>query len=1721
MSLTELKIHLHFIEPYRIVKVCGKGSGTADDRKRFERGMSFAQWVEWRDKRDEASKVQIWQPRITGSLFRSAVISSAEEILSITGGKWKDKSCCNGDFHLTRERKSHFQFLRKRPTYQWQSSESCNEEEFCPYCFVLGRFSDGKAISGKVSSNEGSIHFKNLFLADRTTFKNNDIKQIATERIVNRVDPKTGKAHDYFKIWEVTDERWWKYSGTIHINKEHSEGEKLLEGSIKFVDKICGALCVIEVKKAISASPSPQPSPTRGEEALEKPDGSPLSEFVKNTASEINTIFESNHSLDKLRTFADAVKAMRLKTLDIVNNLPKGKENKPHFIWDMRVGEKKLSNIFADAITKDEIKNNWPQFCNLLGQDLYEKSKKVSGGIIQRTRMLGDAEYYGEQGKAGAVIRIDSGSRQVKEWIFIGMLKAETPFYFGTDTTGSAQTNFQILLCDDGRYRIPRSALRGILRKDLNFAMNNTGCNTEVGKDRPCECPVCMVMKNITVMDTRSDYKEPPDIRHRIRRNQFSGVVNEGSLFDMEVGPEGIPFPFVMRYRGEVKNPPIELTNAIHMWQNETAFFGGSGSTGKGRFSLKEITVFIWDLSKKEDNNFIALESYLSNCGLRGLIEEKAIHPSIEKDEIDVSVYQGLETIPFPVESLNYRQRWMPVEYCIEIQSPLLPGDPIEALLDKENHDLVVFQKRVWDGTETMKIVSFKGESARGVVRTAFGKINTHKEDNVEKGLFEIEHEDCTCLMCSIFGNEHETGKIRFEDLVPEKSDRKHIDHISLGRFRGEVVQKFDDFPLAGSPNDTIKLNGKFWLRNDLTEDKNALKKLSEAFSDILAGLYPLGSKGGIGYGWIKDIIIKIAELPDELKDSFVLKNPLDNIKPDAAAAKAEQYEFPALEVPPLDNGAKYYPHYFIPPHENVYRDWKDNLKSHHKFDNTLLTGKIQCRLKTITPLIISDAGTEKKDDAFDLQKQFPEHKSFHFFRINDQVMIPGSELRGPVSTVFETLTNSCFRVFEEDRYLSRRMDPDEIEKFKPGRVSIKDGKVSIVKVEHYRLPLYDDEPVTKSIKDKDYLPNNGQNAERNNRVKAANLQIAKIAEKNRTYLKKLMKSDPRKFLDVLAGKVAIKFTTPRENIYAKDVIAELKDNGQEGYIKFTGLNMVNIENKEGEPDSKNYDKNWNIRCLNITLNTPPDNLDKRFRNSLKHSYPRPFLLFTKDEKEYFIPKRCERVFSAPDKNAKQYKVSSTVQRQYRDILEDYKNNFDHIDEKFRTLLENCELRDGTLVYFFPDETNKTVLSITPVRISRKTDSKPLAKRFPFEFDALRPCERTILEDIDDAVFASFSEKQLFRRHTDGLCPACRVFGTTHYKGRVRFGFAMPNSKLTWLMGGDGIGGKHLTLPLQEKPRQTWSMPDDVSEVPGRVFYLHHDGWGKVVDDFEKKITKKTKNNSTEEPLAIDNEFVFDIYFENLEEWELGLLLYSIELENDDMAHKTGKGKALGFGSVKMAVEKILIRKSHSEWEDLSNNKSNWLQKGFDKLKDKKWFDKEWDTIEHINKLRQILRLPADEKSPKAEYPKLKSEDSEVPGYIELNDSKKYPKYTVTWRKYWLTTPFTPWYPYQEIPSENQDGTEKSDVDESKQGREKADPDTQKRETKRSESPGVERFSGKVKWFNEKKGFGFITMETGDDIFVHFSEVKNNIQLIEGKSVKFTKGTNNKGACACNVELAG
>lgn len=68
----------------------------------------------------------------------------------------------------------------------------------------------------------------------------------------------------------------------------------------------------------------------------------------------------------------------------------------------------------------------------------------------------------------------------------------------------------------------------------------------------------------------------------------------------------------------------------------------------------------------------------------------------------------------------------------------------------------------------------------------------------------------------------------------------------------------------------------------------------------------------------------------------------------------------------------------------------------------------------------------------------------------------------------------------------------------------------------------------------------------------------------------------------------------------------------------------------------------------------------------------------------------------------------------------------------------------------------------------------------------------------------------------------------------------------------------------------------------------------------------------------------------------------------------------------------------------------------------------------------------------------------------------------------------------------------------------------------------ADRVKGTVKWFNAEKGYGFISQENGDDLFVHYSEIQSTgfRTLEEGAKVEFEVTQGKKGKQASAVTLA-
>ena len=745
--MTELAVCVTFLYPFRIVPWEEKPKRYTD--RRYMRGGTFAKWYKIDDVHG--------RPYITGTLLRSALVAELEKIIVLRDNPF---NCC---FHTdkTENNIAEPHFLRKHKQYKYckisekdiakQDTSKCGK---CPLCLIMGRtdeFRREEKIDGK-KKDKWSVHFSNFFESTTRIFNWEDI---AVKRIVNRVDPSSGKAKDYMKIWEIDPSISSAFKGTITINtkkvqEDDADKIKLFIGAgLAQLNILAGSICRVDIVnekhnqliKEFIAWPNKheKDESASGGYDICSPNNNEISSVlmpaqihtvmgesintnktinVNDIAKSISDIFGDEQKTDQLRRLADAVRELRRNDpAKILDALPTGKKDGKESIWDQP--PRKGSSTLRDILKKEakDIQNSaWRLFCERLGQALYDLYKKSRSHAEALPRLLGETEYCSlpsREDKQENTLFLQKETFPAFKWIIIGQLKAETPFFFGTETT-EAQTGAQILIERDGSFRLPRSVIRGSLRRDLRLVIGD-GCNMALGGER-CECKVCRIMRHVVIEDAISYYKMPPEIRYRIRLNSHTGTVDEGALFDMETGYQGMVFPFSLHFETKDRGLDYSLWKALEHWIKGEALLGGDTGTGFGRFSLEGVDkVFFLSLNKEKEH-----EIYFLSRGFKGL-RFKEIENKIPKKRTcnwDASPYKS-DPPPRDIP-------WKEIEYQIKIISPLISRDPIASMFDKENPDAVMIKKSVLipDGNggnlqEPETIHFIKAESIRGIAFNA------------------------------------------------------------------------------------------------------------------------------------------------------------------------------------------------------------------------------------------------------------------------------------------------------------------------------------------------------------------------------------------------------------------------------------------------------------------------------------------------------------------------------------------------------------------------------------------------------------------------------------------------------------------------------------------------------------------------------------------------------------------------------------------------------------------------------------------------------------------------------------------------------------------------------------------------------------------------------------------------------------------------------------------
>ena len=141
-------------------------------------------------------------------------------------------------------------------------------------------------------------------------------------------------------------------------------------------------------------------------------------------------------------------------------------------------------------------------------------------------------------------------------------------------------------------------------------------------------------------------------------------------------------------------------------------------------------------------------------------------------------------------------------------------------------------------------------------------------------------------------------------------------------------------------------------------------------------------------------------------------------------------------------------PYTFLERNKKVNREEKEQVVGNH-------TGVFVCRIYPKTPLLIPDVF--KKQEIVDRKEKNTKNKeikhfSYPFFRLGDNPVIPGSSIRGPLRSVYEALTDSCYSTARSGQYITARTKSP----FLPGLLIKKKGKWELHLATRYLLPMKD-----------------------------------------------------------------------------------------------------------------------------------------------------------------------------------------------------------------------------------------------------------------------------------------------------------------------------------------------------------------------------------------------------------------------------------------------------------------------------------------------------------------------------------------------------------------------------------------------------------------------------------------------------------------------------------------
>ena len=317
--------------------------------------------------------------------------------------------------------------------------------------------------------------------------------------------------------------------------------------------------------------------------------------------------------------------------------------------------------------------------------------------------------------------------------------------------------------------------------------------------------------------------------------------------------------------------------------------------------------------------------------------------------------------------------------------------------------------------------------------------------------------------------------------------------------------------------------------------------------------------------------------------------------------------------------------------------------------------------------------------------------------------------------------------------------------------------------------------------------------------------------------------------------------------------------------------------------------------------------------------------------------KKYEKIFLENEKGAI-YKFSK---EEYEDFKYIIKQRIEREEKEGKSsYLKEYELKVGDPIIFEANEKEKKILHLAFSEIPRLRYKFSPLDLVPNEFHQSDSLENL---SFSEKLFGTTGNNEEIKKKKQEK-KENKDKKMTSLIGRIYFTDAKLNEEKAKFVAEKPItlkpfGEPHPTLlGFYLKENGTYDLQG--SQIRGRKFYWHHND--KIEEKFETfadsiKMNSKEKYNSSLQLLDFGNEFEFEVHFNNLNDDELGVLIYSLELE-DDLLHKIGKGKSLGLGSCKIEIKEALLE---------NKNKYNSFKKS-------KIFDKNLDKNKYVGSAKKL-----------------------------------------------------------------------------------------------------------------------------------------------------------------------